>query len=392
MTARAFSTRFSAAYALMMLGSGVQLPFLPLWLAAKGIDVSGIALIIGGMMAIRTASSPLFAWLADHLGKRRVVIRACAVLAFLAYLSLGFMDGFWPIAMIALLAAFFFAPVFPLSEGFSIDASAALGLDYGRMRLWASLSFLAGSLGSGVILTRLDALDTAWLLAGAQGLTVVAALLLPREPEALKARRKPSTSAIGARRFLFASSFPLFLLAAGLAQSSHAMLYSFSSVHWHNLGFGPFIIGVLWSFAVITEVALLAFSNAVIQRFGPGRVFVMGIVGGFTRWVLMAFATSLPLMMALQMLHAASFALTHLGTMHMIRLMVPEHMRNRAQGIYSALSGGVLMSGAIWLSGPVFKSYGGLAYLVMAAMSVVSLGLALTLLRVSPRVRAAAVA
>lgn len=392
MTARAFSFRFSAAYALMMLGTGVQLPFLPLWLAAKDIDVSGIGFIVAGMMAIRTVSSPLFAWLADHIGKRRLVIRTCALLAFASYVGLGLMDGFWPIATMALLAAFFFAPVFPLSEGFSIDASAALGLDYGRMRLWASLSFLAGSLGSGLILTHLDALDTSWLLAGAMGLTVVSALVLPGEPEALKVRRKPSSTGVGARRFLFASSFPLFLLAAGLQQSSHAMLYSFSSVHWHSLGFDPFTIGLLWTFAVATEVALLAFSNVVISRFGPGLVFLLGICGGVVRWTLMAFATSLPLIMALQTLHAASFALTHLGTMHMIRLMVPEHLRNRAQGIYSALAGGVLMSGAIWMSGPVFAAHGGLAYLVMAAMSVVALGMALILLRVSPRVRAAAVA
>lgn len=174
------------AYALMMLGTGVQLPFLPLWLAAKGIDVSGIGFIVAGMMAIRVASAPLFAWIADHLGHRRTVIRVCALLAFLAYAGLGFVDGFWPIALTALLAAFFFAPVFPLSEGFSIDASAALKLDYGRMRLWASLSFLAGSLGSGFLLTHLDPLDTAWLLAAAMGLTVVSALLLPPEPRALQ--------------------------------------------------------------------------------------------------------------------------------------------------------------------------------------------------------------
>jgi len=392
MTARAFSLRFSMSYALMMLGTGVQLPFLPLWLSAKGIDVGGIAFIVAGMMAIRTASSPLFAWLADHLGQRRLVIRACATSAFLAYAALGFMDGFWPIAAMALLAAFLFAPVFPLSEGFSIDASAALGLDYGRMRLWASLSFLSGSLGSGLILTHLDALDTSWLLAGAMGLTVVSAFVLPAEPDALTARRKPSTPGMGARRFLLASSFPVFLLAAGLQQSSHAMLYSFSSIHWHSLGIDPFTIGLLWTVAVTIEVAVLAFSNSIINRFGPGRVFVIGIAGGIVRWTLMAFATSLPLIMVLQTLHAASFAMTHLGTMHMIRLMVPEHMRNRAQGIYSALSGGVLMSGAIWLAGSVYAQHGILAYLVMAAMSVVSLGLGLALLRLSPRVRAAAVA
>lgn len=392
MTARSFSIRFSAAYAFMMLGTGVQLPFLPLWLSAKGIDASGIGFIVAGMMAVRTTSSPLFAWLADHLGKRRLVIRLCAVLAFLCYCALGLMDGFWPIAMMALLASFFFAPVFPLSEGFSVDASAALGLDYGRMRLWASLSFLAGSLGSGYILTHLDALDTAWLLAGAMGLTVVSALLLPREPDALKRPKRISSTAIGARKFLFASGFPLFLVAAGLEQASHGLMNSFSSVHWHNLGFDPFTIGLFWAVAVIIEVALLAFSNAVVEKLGPGRVFVIGIVGGVVRWTLMAFATSLPMIMALQTLHAASFAMTHLGTMHMIRLMVPDHIRNRAQGFYSALSGGVLMAGSIWMSGHLYEIYGGHAYLAMAIVSLASLALALILLRVSPRVREAAVA
>jgi PPP family 3-phenylpropionic acid transporter len=187
-----------------------------------------------------------------------------------SYSLLGMMDGFWPIAAMALLAAFFFAPIFPLSESYSVDASAALGLDYGRIRLWASLSFLAGSLGAGVLLMRLDALDTAWLLAGSIGLTVVSALLLPPEPEAMKTVKPKSASSLGAARFLFATSFPVFLLAAGLAQASHGMMYSFSSMHWQSLGFSPFVIGMMWTVAVLAEVLLLAFSNRVIERFGPG--------------------------------------------------------------------------------------------------------------------------
>lgn len=392
MSARLFSIRFSLAYALMMLGTGVQLPFLPLWLSAKGIDYSGIAFIVGAMMAVRVFSAPLFAWIADKLGHRRTVVRVCSLLAFASYVGLGFMDGFWPITSMALLAAFFFAPVFPLAEGFSVDASAALGLDYGRMRLWASLSFLVGSLGSGLLLTRLDPLDTAWLLAGAMGMTVISALLLPPEPSALRKREENVATTLSTGRFLFASSFPVFLLAAGLAQASHGLMNSFSSVYWHSLGFDPFAIGLFWAVAVTFEVALLAFSNAVVGRFGSGMIFLLGVGGGGVRWLLTAFATSMPLIMALQTLHAVSFAMTHLGTMHMIRLMVPLNMRNRAQGLHSALSGGLLMSMSMWSSGPLFERYGGLAYLFMAAISLVAFSLAVTLLRVNPRVRAAAAA
>jgi PPP family 3-phenylpropionic acid transporter len=390
MSPRRFSFRFSLAYALMMLGSGVQLPFLPLWLSAKGIDAAGIAMIVAGMMAIRMVASPLFAWLADHMRLRRQVIIGCAIAAFLSYALLALMSGFWAIAAAALMASFFFAPVFPLAEGYSVDASAALGLDYGRIRLWASLSFLGGSLGAGVLLTQLDPLDTAWLLAGAFGLTVVSSVLLPPEPEVLRVVKPKSASSLGAARFLFATSFPVFLLAAGFAQASHGMMYSFSSVHWQSLGFSPFTIGVLWAFAVLAEVLLLAFSNRVIERFGPGTVFLAGIAGGILRWSLLAFVETLPALLLLQTLHAASFALTHLGTMHMIRLMVPERLRNRAQALNSAISGGVLMSASIWASGPLFHHFGAKAYLAMAAISVAALLIAVPLLRISPRVRAAA--
>lgn len=390
MSPRRFSLRFSIAYALMMLGSGVQLPFLPLWLSAKGIDPSGIAAIVAGMMAIRTVSAPLFAWIADHFRLRRQVIIGCAAVSFLSYLSLGLVSGFGAIAAVALLASFFFAPVFPLSESYSVDASAALGLDYGRIRLWASLSFLSGSLGSGLLLSHLDPLDTAWLLAGAFGLATLAALLLPPEPTVLKSPKPKSASSMGAGRFLFGTSFTLFLVVAGTAQASHGMMYSFSSMHWQQLGFSPAIIGLMWTVAVMAEVTLLAFSNRVVERFGPGPIFLAGISGGILRWSLLAFVESMPVIMVLQALHAASFAMTHLGTMHMIRLMVPERIRNRAQALNTALAGGILMSSSIWASGPLFHSIGSKTYLVMAGVSLMALLAAIPLLRVSPRVRAAA--
>jgi MFS transporter, PPP family, 3-phenylpropionic acid transporter len=393
MTARAFSFRFSMAYALMMLGSGVQLPFLPLWLSAKGIDVQGIAIVVAGMMAVRVVASPLFAWIADHSGKRRLVIRLCAFSAFLCYLALGFMDGFWPIVITSLVAAFLFSPVFPLSEGFSVDASAALGLDYGRMRLWASLSFLVGSLGSGLLLMQLSPLDTAFLLAGAQGLAVIATLVMPdeviTEDDGEDADAADAVLPMSSARFLLASSFPLFLLAAGLGQASHGMMNGFSSVYWTGLGFSPATIGLLWAVAVLAEVVLLANSNAILKRFGVGMVFLIGLFGGVVRWAAMAYVTWLPALFVVQGLHALSFAMTHLGTMHMIRIMVPDHVRNRAQGLNAAISGGVLMSGSLWLSGSLFKQYGAATFMAMMLISLAALTIGVALMRVSPRVRGA---
>ena len=145
MTAQRFKVRFSAAYALLMIGNGVQLPFLPLWLHAKGLSVGQIASVVAGMMAVRIFGAPIFALLADRTGNRRAVIQFCAVVALLAYMTLPFTNGFYEILGVSLWGAFFFAPVNPLVEGFGVDSSAALGLDFGRLRLWASISFLMRS-------------------------------------------------------------------------------------------------------------------------------------------------------------------------------------------------------------------------------------------------------
>jgi MFS transporter, PPP family, 3-phenylpropionic acid transporter len=391
MTAKIFGIRISITYAFLMMGSGVQLPFLPLWLSAKGISVEGIALIVACTMATRIFGAPLFAWIADHFGNRRLVIQLCAAFSLMAYGLLAISNGFGPIMTMVLIASFMFAPVFPLTEGFSVDGSHAHGLDYGRLRLWASLSFLTGSLGAGAILTVLDAQYAAWLLAGAQGLAFLATLFLPHEPDAEK------TEATGhvlenARDLFFGSSFPLLMVAAGLGQASHGFMNSFGSVHWSRLGVSSFGIGVLWAFAVIAEVLLLAFSGRLMAFLGPGRLLLVGITGGAVRWILMGFVSSYPIMLAIQTLHGLSFAALHLGTMYFIRLMVPNSMRNRAQGIYAALSGGVLVASAAFMSGRLYANFGQSAYFFMAGLSLISLVATLALLRFSPRVRAVAAA
>lgn len=392
MTARIFGIRISIAYALMMMGAGVQLPFLPLWLSAKGLDNANIAAVVAGMMAVRVLGAPLFAWIADHFGNRKLVIQLCAGFAFAAYLLLAISNGFGPITSMALIAAFMFAPVFPLTEGFSVDGSAAHGLDYGRLRLWASVSFLAGSLVSGALLTVLDPLTTAWLIAFAQGLAFLATLLLPDEPEVEKVTTVDPAMLSGARELFFASSFPVLMVACGLAQASHGMLYTSSSLHWTSLGFNSFDIGLLWTVAVSCEVALLAFATALLERLGPTKLLLVGLLGGMLRWVVMASFTSYGMMMVGQSLHALSFASAHLGTMYFIRRMVPTAIRNRAQGLYSALSGGVLMSTTAWASGRLYGEVGGLAYYAMAGVSFSAMLLILLVLRFSPRVREAGAA
>lgn len=370
----------------MAIGAGIQLPFLPLWLHARGLTVGEIAIVVAGMTAIRILAVPLAAFVSDRYQNRRSVIIVCGFAAFAAFLMLAFATNFWLIFSFSLLASFCWAPVFPLAESFSVDGSAAHRIDYGRMRLWASLSFLTGSLGGGILLQLLSINSVIFLVAGAQGMSALVGLLLPDDPkiDAQVLGNQGPTNFSRVVRFLMAGSFALFITAVGVGQASHAMLYSFGPVHWHDLGFDKFTIGCFWAISIAAEVLLFGFSQNLVNRFGAINLIIIGISGGAFRWLVMANDFGLSITFGTQALHAVSFAMLHLGAMHYIRLNVPDGLRNSAQGLYAAVSGGVAMSAVMGLTGLLYEHLHGGTYLAMAGISLVALSFGLALKRLNP--------
>jgi len=392
MPARIFGRRFSIFYAFLTIGNGMQLPFLPLWLHAKGLTVAEIALVFAGMTACRIVAVPLVAVIADKYRNRRDLIIFCGLVSFLGYMLLATASGFWQILAISFFASVFTAPIATLAEGFSVDGSAVHGLDYGRLRLWASLSFLLGNLGGGALLLYIPITSLIYLIAVAQGVSALVAFLLPPDPERERPRleSEPPANFSRALKLLVPGVFMVFVVAASLGQASHAMLYTFGPVHWDTLGYDKFTIGSFWAISIMAEVTLFGFSSVLVRRFGPVMLIMVGISGGIIRWVFMAQDFGLGVTAVLQAFHAISFAMVHLGTMHYIHQTVPAGLRNSAQGLYAAISGGIALSASMWLSGLLYGELLGKTYLVMAAISLVALSFALALKRVSPTTLAAA--
>lgn len=389
MSSRNFSLRLSLFNAVYFLGNGIQLPFLPLWLKARGLNDSEVAFIVAMMMAVRILAIPLGTFIADLSQHRRRVIIVCAFGATAALLLLHTMAGFWPVLAVGMLAAALLAPIVPLTDTLAVEGSAQYGLDYGRIRLWASLSFLSGSLGAGALLDVIPTGAVILLIAGAQGLGALVALLLPPDTAVRSPRGEPiRLSALLA--LMGTACFALFMLAAGLGQASHGFLYAFGSVYFESLGYSKFVIGLLWAASVLAEVTMFAFSNRFYRALGSVRLIALGTALATLRWTVTALAPPLGLLVLVQTLHAGSFGLTHLGTMHYIRERVPAEMRNTAQGLYSVVSGGILMSGTMWASGMLFGALGGGAFLIMAGLSALACGCAVMLAALSPRAAAAA--
>ena len=357
--------RLALFYAAIFLFIGVGMPFWPVWLSAHGVDAAEIGVLLSVTAWIRALAPPLIAQAADRKGERKRVIVALAVATLGAYALFTVAEGFWPLLAVSALAALAFGAVIPLGENLAMLTAQARGFDYGRLRLWGSLTFIVGATFGGRLLEGRSEDVILWLILGALALSVGAAACLPgHRPPPVRSRQAPILRLLGNRVFV------TFLIAVGLVQASHAVYYGFATLHWRAAGLSTELIGALWAEGVIAEIILFAFSGAVVRRLGPVRLFALAAAAGMVRWTVLAATTDLAALIAVQALHAFTFGAAHLATMHFLFRAIPAEYSATAQSLYAGLGVGVVMGFAMIGAGALYSVAGDAAFQAMSAMAL----------------------
>ncbi len=373
------ATRLGAFYAASFLVVGVQLPFWPVWLAGRGLDAQQIATVFAAAIWAKVIATPALGALADRLGKRRAVMVALAACACAAYAGLWPVAGFWALMTLNLVAGVAQSALMPLGDSITLAAVRHEGLDYGRIRVWGSISFVVAAIGSGAALAVGPAAARAgnevlFLVLAASAVLVAACIGIPAASRPAGIVRSGWTAHHGDLWRLAADRrFWLFVVSAAALQSSHQLYYGFGTLYWRQLGFSDTVIGVLWAEGVVAEIVLFWYSAPFVARFGPLGLMALGGAAGIVRWSLMGLLPGLAAAAALQLLHALTFGASHLGAMHFMARNVPPGAAASAQSLYAALSAG-LGSGLVMLAaGALYAAYGGHAYPFMALLSAAGL-------------------
>lgn len=375
------AARISFFYWAIFLIVGLQTPFLPLWLDARGLSVTEISIAGALPLFVRIVATPLVAYIADRSGdhRRMVVILAWSGLACTVLLSQSF--HVWPIILLTMLMMLTTSSIMPLTETLAMRAVRAHGLDYGRMRLWGSISFIVATLIGGASIERWSGSAVIWLIIGAIATTALAALALPRPdgpaPSVAGAPSRPRISRADVAELVTSPLFLLFLAAAGMVQAAHAVFYVYGVLHWRGLGLSAMWTGALWAIAVIAEIALFARSGAVLKMLSPLGLIALGALAAIVRWIAMAFDPPLAALIVLQVLHALTFGATHIGTVHFIAQNVPAERAGTAQALQASVTAGIAMGGATLLAGQLYGPFGAKAYLAMAVLGAMGLAAAL---------------
>ncbi len=377
-----FSVRIALFFSALFLVAGTKLPYLPVWLDWRGLSNAEIAAITAAPLFLRIVAGPLIAMVADWWGDRRQAVVVLASVSLGGLLLLAAAQGFWAILLVTLLMALATTGLMPLAETLAMSGVRHGGLDYGRMRLWGSLSFIAAGFIAGTAIAASGAGAILAILIGGAVTTLLAALLLPPDPDEGQSRgRRLTFSGLG--RFALDPQFLVFLLAAGAVQSSHAVFYTFGVLEWQRQGLSPTWSATLWAIGVVAEIGLFAFSRSVVARIGAPGLILAGAVGGIVRWGAMACNPPLAVLLPLQALHGLTFGAAHLGALHYMSASIAPAQAGTAQALYASVTAGIGLGFATLLAGRLYAAFGGQAYLAMAALSVLGLVAGLVLMRAS---------
>jgi PPP family 3-phenylpropionic acid transporter len=217
-----------------------------------------------------------------------------------------------------------------------------------------------------------------YLLIGGAALTFVACFGLPAAGAPIRRRFSPSCPALITPRLV------VFLGAATLVQGSHSVLYIFGTLHWRAIGISDTTIAVFWAEGTLAEIVLFFWGAPLLRRMGPLGLIALGGGAGLVRWTVTAFAATVPLIAAAQLLHAFTFGAAHLGAMHHLARTVHDEQAATGQALYSAVVGSIGPSFIMLPMGPLYAAMGGLAYLVMAAIATAGAAVALRLSAAKP--------
>lgn len=362
--------RLAALFGALFLVYGISMPYLPVWLDWRGLSAAEISVVSATPSFVRLLLTPSLAFMADRSGSHRAMVICLAWLALAAALALSRQDQFWPILAASVVLSIAVSTVMPLADAVTLSGVRSAGIDYGRVRLWGSVTFVAASALGGLAIERFGPGAVVWMLAGAAALTAAATHVLPGAvpPAQSAATAAPRLDMAGALSFARHPVFLLFAATAAAGQASHAVLYAFGTLHWRAQGIAPDVIGLLWAIGVIAEICLFALAGDASRRLGAVALLLAGTGLAVVRWLVMALDPPLAVLVPLQALHAASFAAVHLGTMQFIARAVGDSGAGTAQALVATVIGTTIGLCTL-LAGWLYGRYSGGAYLAMAVVA-----------------------
>ena len=369
--------RLAGVYFFYFAYLGAFAPYFSLYLSSLGIAAGGIGVIMALPQLVRIFAPHLWGWLADRGGHRLRVARAGSVIGTAIYCGLFAAQGFDALFAVVLLMSFFLSAALPQIEVTTLAHLGARSAEYGRVRVWGSIGFIAAVLMVGYVLDRLPLTVLLWIMLA---ILVAVTGLLMLVPEAARAEHARAHVPIG--HVIRDPQVVALIVACALMAVAHGPYYTFYSLYLVDHGYTKGAVGWLWAVGVICEIAIFFWMAQLFRAFTLRRVLIASFALAAVRFAIIAWcADYLWLLLIAQSLHAASFGSFHAAAIGYVHRLFSGRHQARGQAIYTSLTfglGGTLggvYAGYAWQHFGAGVTFSGAALCALAGMLILWRGL-----------------
>lgn len=328
--------RATVYYFMFFTTSGVASAYAGIWFTDQGLS-SGEIGILGSLAILLTLLLNLVVGrLADRASDWRSVIVIGAVLAGVFPIGLFFVHGFVGILVFWTLAALPIAAIGPVQDAATIRLTRRNGTDFGFIRAWGTVGYVAVTVLTGVIVT--------WLGGGVflplfVGLAIGRGLVALGLPNFRAPKEALTLAKFGASRLseVMKPWFLLPLVGWSMVFATHLALNSFQAILFKQQGLSDITISLLIALGAASEATMMFVFRRFSGRFPARTIILASALIAMVRWIAMALAPDVPLLIVLQLLHSLSFAMGYMGCVHFIANWTSEDIAAEAQSFFQVL-------------------------------------------------------
>src|SRR5665811_384530 len=269
-TPKNYYWRIAGFYFFYYAFVGMFAPYWSLYLKSIHFDAIEIAILLSVQPVMRMIAPNIWGWLADHTGKRLLVVKIAATMSAVCYLGVFATTSFWGMLLVLALMGFFWSASMPLVEATTLTYLGKHSARYGRIRSWGSIGFIVSVVGLGYVF---DYIAIAWLLwAGVIcefGILIFARQIPPTEVLAHHTDSQPVKQIVLQPRVLalFGACF--------LMSVAHGAYYTFYSIYLVDHGYAKSAVGGLWALGVVCEIGVFFLMPWLVRRFGFTRILLV---------------------------------------------------------------------------------------------------------------------
>ena len=299
------------------------------WIFATPAIACIVALFVGGQLADRVMST-------------EKLLAALHAIGGAAMFALARQTTFWSFFAIMLVYQLAYIPTMSLTNAICFHHVKDARRDFGRIRLWGTIGWIAASWPFVFILAGKTgaqlhaALSSIFIVAGVASFVLAAfSLTLPPTPPTREAGA--SNAPLAAIRFLAVPAFLVLFVVTFMDALVHQAYFQFTSPFLERAGLPANWIMPAMSIGQVAEIATMAVLGTVLSRFGWRTTMAVGIAAHAARFFIYSIGDPLWLMVAINVVHGMCYAFFFAAVYIFVDEHFPKDSRASAQGLFNLL-------------------------------------------------------